>query len=117
MTGVAIRKGQERAQAPGFRSDVVNLVSRNPMDNPDIGLIVLHRMGNVEGTSVSATSLLAALLQNNVALAYCTAPLVGCLLGFLRFNFNPATSADTRINVRRNPNHVRVFLSRRRLSS
>jgi len=48
-----------RAQAAGYRSDVVSLASRNPMDNPDIGLIVLHRMGNVEGTSVSATSLLA----------------------------------------------------------
>ncbi len=32
-------------------------------------------------------------------------------------NLNPATSADTRINVRRNPNHVRAFLRRRRLSS
>ncbi len=32
-------------------------------------------------------------------------------------HLNPATSADTRINIRRNPNHVRVFLSRRRLSS
>jgi UDP-GlcNAc:undecaprenyl-phosphate GlcNAc-1-phosphate transferase len=43
------------------------------------------------GLFASATSLLAALLQNNVALAYATVPLVGCLLGFLRFNSNPAT--------------------------
>lgn len=48
-----------RAQAAGYRSDVVNLLNRNPMDNPDIGMIVLHRLGNVEGTSISATSLLA----------------------------------------------------------
>jgi tetratricopeptide (TPR) repeat protein len=48
-----------RAQASGYRSDSVNLMNRNPMDNPDIGLIVLHRLGNVEGTSVSATALMA----------------------------------------------------------
>ncbi len=48
-----------RAQLAGFRSDYVNLASRNPMDNPDVGLIVLHRLGNVEGASVSATSLAA----------------------------------------------------------
>ena len=46
-----------RAQLAGYRSDSVNLVTRNPLDNPDIGMIVLHRMGNVEGTSISATSL------------------------------------------------------------
>jgi tetratricopeptide (TPR) repeat protein len=48
-----------RAQLAGYRSDSVNLVSRNPMDNPDIGMIVLHRLGNVEGTSISATSFMA----------------------------------------------------------
>jgi tetratricopeptide (TPR) repeat protein len=48
-----------RAQLAGYRSDSVNLVSRNPMDNPDIGMIVLHRMGNVEGSSISATSFMA----------------------------------------------------------
>jgi tetratricopeptide (TPR) repeat protein len=48
-----------RAQLGGFRSDSVNLITRNPMDNPDIGIIVLHRMGNVEGTSISVTSLMA----------------------------------------------------------
>jgi tetratricopeptide (TPR) repeat protein len=48
-----------RAQIAGYRSDVVNLVGRNPMENPDVGLIVLHRLSNVEGTSVSATSYMA----------------------------------------------------------
>ncbi len=33
----------------------------------------------------------AGLLQHNVALALATAPLAGALLGFLRYNFNPAT--------------------------
>ncbi|MGA3028661.1 MAG: MraY family glycosyltransferase [Bryobacteraceae bacterium] len=33
----------------------------------------------------------AALIQNNVALAHATFPLAGALLGFLCYNFNPAT--------------------------
>lgn len=45
-----------RANAPGFRSDTVNLAGRRSLDNPDVGIILLHRMGNVEGTSISATS-------------------------------------------------------------
>ena len=43
------------------------------------------------GLFAAATTLLAALLQQNFALAIATMPLVGCLLGFLRYNFNPAT--------------------------
>jgi tetratricopeptide (TPR) repeat protein len=46
-----------RAALPGFRSDVVNLSGRRAFDNPDLGTIVLHRMGNVEGVTISATSL------------------------------------------------------------
>ena len=37
------------------------------------------------------TILVAALLHNNVPLALATAPLVGALLAFLRYNFNPAS--------------------------
>jgi tetratricopeptide (TPR) repeat protein len=48
-----------RAQLGGYRSDSVNLINRNSMDNADIGMIVLHRLGNVEGSSISATSLMA----------------------------------------------------------
>jgi UDP-GlcNAc:undecaprenyl-phosphate GlcNAc-1-phosphate transferase len=43
------------------------------------------------GLFATATTLLAALLQNNIDLALAVAPLLGCLLGFLRYNFNPAT--------------------------
>jgi len=43
------------------------------------------------GLFATVTTLIAALLQNNVALAFATIPLAGCLLGFLRYNFNPAT--------------------------
>ena len=35
--------------------------------------------------------MIAALLQNNIDLALAVVPLAGCLLGFLRYNFNPAT--------------------------
>jgi UDP-GlcNAc:undecaprenyl-phosphate/decaprenyl-phosphate GlcNAc-1-phosphate transferase len=43
------------------------------------------------GLFAAFTMLLAAFLQNNFPLAVATVPLVGCLLGFLRYNFNPAT--------------------------
>jgi UDP-GlcNAc:undecaprenyl-phosphate GlcNAc-1-phosphate transferase len=43
------------------------------------------------GLFATVTSLLAAVLQSNLSLAFATAPLVGCLLGFLRYNFNPAS--------------------------
>jgi tetratricopeptide (TPR) repeat protein len=48
-----------RAYLPGFRSDVVNLAGRRLFDNPEVGTIILHRMGNVEGTTISFTSLQA----------------------------------------------------------
>ena len=44
------------AEAPGFRSDTIRLDDHRALDNPDVGTIYLHRMGNVEGTSISATS-------------------------------------------------------------
>lgn len=43
------------------------------------------------GLFAGTTTLMAAMLQGNFALAIATVPLVGCLLGFLRYNFNPAT--------------------------
>lgn len=43
------------------------------------------------GLFATSTILVAALLQKNMALAVATAPLIGSLLGFLRYNFNPAT--------------------------
>lgn len=45
------------AALPGYRSDVVELGARKYMDNPDVGSIVLHLLGNVEGKSISATGL------------------------------------------------------------
>jgi tetratricopeptide (TPR) repeat protein len=48
-----------RASLPGFRSDAVNLGGRRTFDNPDLGTIVLHRLANVEGATISAVSLQA----------------------------------------------------------
>lgn len=43
------------------------------------------------GVFASMTTLVAALTHENVPLALATAPLTGALLGFLRYNFNPAS--------------------------
>ena len=43
------------------------------------------------GLFATFTMLMAALLHGNGALALATAPLVGALLAFLRYNFNPAS--------------------------
>ncbi len=43
------------------------------------------------GLFATFTTLLAALLQGNWGLAMATMPLAGCLLAFLRYNFNPAS--------------------------
>lgn len=48
-----------RASYPGYRSDTVELANRHPMDPPDVGTIVLHRLGHVEGTTISLTSAMA----------------------------------------------------------
>ena len=46
-----------RASLAGYRSDTVSLAGRRMFDNPDLGTIILHRLGNVEGTTISASSL------------------------------------------------------------
>ncbi len=48
-----------RASFAGTRSDSVPLAGRHFTERTDIGTIVLHRMGQVEGTRVSVTSLQA----------------------------------------------------------
>jgi tetratricopeptide (TPR) repeat protein len=48
-----------RAVLPGFRSETVQLNAHKYMDNPDIGTIVLRRLGTVEGLTLSATNALA----------------------------------------------------------
>jgi UDP-GlcNAc:undecaprenyl-phosphate GlcNAc-1-phosphate transferase len=43
------------------------------------------------GLFATLTTAIAALLHGNLALAAATAPLIGALIGFLRYNFNPAS--------------------------
>jgi len=48
-----------RASLPGFRSSAIDLSDQRYLDNPDVGIIVLERLKNVEGLTISATSALA----------------------------------------------------------
>ncbi len=43
------------------------------------------------GITATLTTLIAGILHGDVALGLATAPLAGCLIGFLRYNFNPAS--------------------------
>jgi tetratricopeptide (TPR) repeat protein len=45
-----------RAAYPGYRSDLVSLASRHSLDDPDVGTIILHRLTNVQGTTISLTT-------------------------------------------------------------
>ena len=48
-----------RAALPGYRSDQISLSNVHYMDNPDIGTIILHRLGKDEGFTISVNSALA----------------------------------------------------------
>jgi len=48
-----------QAKLAGYRSQVINLVNRRSMDDPNVGTILLHRVGTAEGNTVSAVSLAA----------------------------------------------------------
>jgi hypothetical protein len=49
-----------RARLGGYRSQSVSLLQHGPMDNPDIGTILVHRLGQAEeATTVTATTLKA----------------------------------------------------------
>lgn len=60
MTGAPPLMGCElRASLAGFVSSTINLHNRQPLDNPDVGTLVLYRMERVQGTNVSAADLKA----------------------------------------------------------
>lgn len=59
IVGRALMGCELRAALPGFRSDVVQLDARHGGDNPEVGTIILHRLANVEGLTISITSALA----------------------------------------------------------
>ena len=48
-----------RADLAGFRSDVLTLANMHYMDNPDIGTIILHRLGKDDGLTISVNTALA----------------------------------------------------------
>ncbi len=48
-----------RAAYPGYRSDEISLASHRELDDSDMGTIVLHRLSNVKGTTISLTTSLA----------------------------------------------------------
>lgn len=48
-----------RADVTGYRSQLVSLANRHPLDTPDLGTILLHRLGPGEGDIVSANTLAA----------------------------------------------------------
>jgi len=47
------------ATLPGFRTDVLHLSARRSLDDPNVGIMVMHRLANVEGTTISATTAMA----------------------------------------------------------
>jgi tetratricopeptide (TPR) repeat protein len=48
-----------QAALPGFRSDVLHLSNRRSLDDPNVGTLIMRRLSNVEGTTISATSAMA----------------------------------------------------------
>ena len=48
-----------RARLPGYQSDVISLGRRRALDNPDVGLIILHSIKPPEGGTVSLKTLAA----------------------------------------------------------
>jgi tetratricopeptide (TPR) repeat protein len=55
----AFTRCELQAKLPGYKSPAVNLDNRRAMDNPNLGTIVLHRIGPVDEKPVSATALAA----------------------------------------------------------
>ena len=48
-----------RVNQPGFQSETIPLSVRRPLDDPDVGVIILHRAGSILGTSTSVASMAA----------------------------------------------------------
>jgi tetratricopeptide (TPR) repeat protein len=59
ITGRALMGCDLQASLAGFRSDVMHLDARHGVDNSEVGTIILHRLANVEGLTISATSAFA----------------------------------------------------------
>ena len=59
LPGSSMRGCELLANAPGFRSDRLDLSEHRALDNADLGNIVLHRISRVKESSVSASTLYA----------------------------------------------------------
>ena len=46
-----------RAELPGFISEAVTLGRRRALDNPDVGVIVLRKIGGYDGSAISVTTM------------------------------------------------------------
>jgi tetratricopeptide (TPR) repeat protein len=55
----ALSRCELRAVYPGYRSDSLSLANRKALDNPDVGTLILHRLGGVQGTTISVSSAMA----------------------------------------------------------
>jgi len=55
----SLRGCELRAALPGYQSTVVNLMMQTGLDNPDVGMIILKRLGGREGDTISMTNALA----------------------------------------------------------
>ncbi len=60
MMGVDLTGCEIRASLAGFQSDSVHLGRRRPLDNPDIGIIVLRGLSGVQRTSIVSVTTLEA---------------------------------------------------------
>ncbi len=56
MNSTRMDNCEVRAVLPGYRSDMISLAGRRAMDNAEIGPIVLHKLANIAGSTISATS-------------------------------------------------------------
>jgi tetratricopeptide (TPR) repeat protein len=56
---LALAECEIRARLSGYRSDAIAVGNRRALDNPNVGTIVLRRIGPVEGQAISVTSLAA----------------------------------------------------------
>src|SRR5580698_9487411 len=106
MKLIGITGGAVLAYAAGIRVDIHILHSLPAWPGLGFALTVVWLIGCTNafnlidgmdglaagvGLVATVTMLIAALTQGNLPLALATMPLAGCLLGFLRYNFNRAS--------------------------
>jgi tetratricopeptide (TPR) repeat protein len=56
VTESSLNSCELRAMLPGYRSETISLAGKRYMGESEVGTMILHRMANVEGLTISATS-------------------------------------------------------------